>query len=216
VIVLPEAGAPPLLVLGVVRGVVAEVPPMTAQLERFRPTRLALALGAEEMASYTEQFVRGRSDPFAPLLSTETAEVLALARFGEVEVPHAAFIEGVRWAGRQGVPVEAVDPDEEQYADMFAHHIGYWELVRRTVRERSLTRSPPAADSPDDFVLRWAGRVGKGRASRRFERERTELTCRQVRALQGANERVALIIDRERIPELERQLSPAAGSGRKR
>lgn len=205
-IVVREPGPPELLVLGVVRGVVGEVAPMTAELERFRPASLALALGPEELTSYLEQFVGGATDPYAPLLPTETAEVLALARFGEVRVPHAPFVEGLRWAAGHGVPVAAVDPDEERYADLFGERIGYWELVRRTVRERSLARSPPAAETPDEFALRWGGRVGKGRASRRFESERTELTVQGIRDRQRASERLAVLIDRERVPELQRQL----------
>jgi hypothetical protein len=209
VIALRESGPPELLVLGVVRGVVAEVGPMTGELDRFRPSRVALAIGVEELASYAEQFVGGATDPYAPLLPTETAEVLALARFGEVEVPHAPFVEGLRWAARHGIGTSAVDPDEERYADLFGERIGYWELVRRTVRERSLARGPPDAESPDEFALRWAGKVGKGRASRRFERERTELMLQALRVAQRPSERVALLIDRERIPELARQLAGA-------
>ncbi|MCI4345348.1 MAG: hypothetical protein L3K07_01115 [Thermoplasmata archaeon] len=208
-------GPPELLLVGVVRGVVAEVAPMLDELRRYHPTRLAIAIGPEELASYTEQFVNASTEPVAPLLPTETAEVLALAKFGEVRVPHAPFIAALGWANDAGVPVAAADPDEEEYSNLFAERIGYWELVRRTVRERGAARSPPEAASPDEFALRWAGRVGRGRASRRFESARSERTVAAARAFALRGERVALLADRERIPELERQLSAETPSARR-
>ncbi|MCI4362892.1 MAG: hypothetical protein L3K13_01090 [Thermoplasmata archaeon] len=200
-------GPPELLLLGVVRGVVAEVAPMLEELHRYHPTRLAIAIGPEELTSYTEQFVNGSTEPVAPLLPTETAEVLALAKFGEVRVPHAPFITALRWASENGVAVAPVDPDEEEYSNLFAEKIGYWELVRRTVRERGAARAPPKAGSVDEFALRWSEQVGHGRASRRFESARSERTVAAARTLAQRGERVALLADRERIPELERQLS---------
>jgi hypothetical protein len=215
VIAARERGPPELLLLGVVRGVVAEVAPMIEELRGYHPSRLAIAIGPEELASYSEQFVNGGVEPVAPLLPTETAEVLALARFGEVRVPHAPFLAALSWAAASGVPVSAVDPDEEEYSELFADNIGYWELVRRTVRERGLARAPPKANTPDEFALTWAARVGKGRASRRFETKRTERTVASARALALRGDRLALLVDRERIPELERQLSTSPSPKRR-
>jgi hypothetical protein len=187
------------LVLGAVRGVVRDVEPLVAKIELFGPRAVGLGISFEEMTGLNDHFVHRASEPLVPLTRTETAELHGLSRLAEVRVPHPAFVRVLEWAQDRAVPVEALDPSDEGYTTLFTENIGYFELVRRTLNERRLTRRPPDSSTPDDYAVQWEKAIAAGRGSRRFlaAREATIVTgARRLAARQG---RVAVVVDRERF-----------------
>ena len=187
------------LLLAPVRGLAADVAPLLAQLDAYSPEVVGLGLSADELAALDQYFVRSEADPIVPLTTAEASEVRGLSRFGEVRVPNPAYTEVLRWAGGRSVPVEPLDPSEDRTANLFTEHIGYVELVRRTVKERAVSRRPPAAATPDDFALQWDREVAGGRGSREFARARDRYLVRGVQRLGAGRSRVALVVDRERF-----------------
>lgn len=205
--------APGLTILGVVRGLLAESAQVPGALEELAPETVAIGLSEEECAGLTEHFVATPTEPFVPLLASETVEVREVGRFGDVRVPHPSFVAAMEWATERGVPVEAVDPSDERYAEMFGERVGYLELVRRTLSERRLLRSPPKAASADELVLRWDAAINKGRSSQVLQSERDEHLALELRRLGRKHRKVVALIDRERVPGVLRALAPAP-SGR--
>ena len=199
--------APGVLLLAPVRGLVAEVPRLLAELDTFGPAQVGLGLSSSELASLHDYFVVAEAEPVVPLTGNETSEVRGLVRFGEVRVPNPSFVELLRWATARGVPTVALDPDDELTAALFAKHIGYVELVRRTVRERRVSRSPPTPSSADEFALRWDSEVAHGRGSRNFAGERDAYLVRQVPALAAARHPFAIVVDRERFDSVQTQFA---------
>jgi len=187
------------LLVAPVRGLSSEVPLVRRQLDAFRPEAVGLGLPTEELGGLTDYFVLSDAEPIVPLTSNEVAEVRGLVRFGEVQVPNPSFVEGLAWGRDHGVPVVALDPNEEDSASMFVAKIGYIELVRRTVRERRVGRAPPTPSSPDEYALAWDAAVGGGKGSREFARARDEHLVGQVDRLAAGRSRVVAIVDRERF-----------------
>ena len=202
---------PGVLLLAPVRGLVAEVPRLLAELDAFAPAQVGLGLSPAELASLHEYFVAGEAEPVVSLTGNETSEVRGLVRFGEVRVPNPSFVELLRWAATRGVPTVALDPDDDQTAALFAKHIGYVELVRRTVRERRVSRSPPTPSSPDEFALQWDREVAHGRGSRDFAEARDRFLARQVPPLVATRHPFAIVVDRERFDSVRAQLAPLPG-----
>ena len=192
-------GPTPLLLAGPVRGLVTEVPPLLASLEGYRPAAVGVGLSPEELAGLTEHFAGRAAEPLVPLTETETAEVRGLCRFGEVRIPNPSVVALLEWAEGAGVPVEGLDPSDEDYAGLFTEHVGYLELVGRTLRERRLTRTPPTAATADEFAVRWHGSVGDGRGSQALADARDRAFARSALALVSRAGRVALS-DRRRTP----------------
>jgi hypothetical protein len=190
---------PGLGVAGVVRGLVAEGPALLEAVERFQPEAVGVGLAPDETRGLLEYFVDVEAEPLVPLMASEAKEIRALGRFGEVRVPHPALVALLGWARTRGLPVESLDPSDDEYAEMFAEDIGYFELLRRTLAERRLLRSPPRAGTPDDFVLAWSARVGSGRGSRRLARRRDAALAPAARRLRAGHRRVASAVDRERF-----------------
>jgi len=188
-----------LLLIAPVRGLVSEAPAAVRLVVGHGPAAVGLGLSPEELRGLAEYFVQAPAEPVVPLTTAERSEVRGLVRFGEVSVPNPSFLEVLRWATSGGVVAEGLDPGEDETATLFAENIGYLELVRRTVRERNVSRNPPAPDSPDEFALRWDHHVARGRGSRRFAQARDLYFVRSARRLAVTYHRVVVVVDRERF-----------------
>lgn len=202
-------GTADLLVVGPVRGLLAEVPPLLSELTSFAPKAIGLGISFDELTGLRDHFLDTPSEPSVPLTETEVAEVKALSRFGEVRVPNPSMLASLRWASDRAVPVEGVDPSDESYAEMFTDHISYLELVRRTLRERQLTRDPPAAASPEELARAWHARRSPGRGSREFDRAREAAVVDGALRLARNVPSVALVVDRERFEPVVQRLTDA-------
>ena len=192
------AGADVLL-LGPVRGLAGDVPLVLTAIREFRPDAIGLGLSSDEMKAFNEYFVLADADPIVPLTTNEASEVRGLSRFGEVRVPNPAYVEILRWARGSLLPVVPLDPSDDRTATLFTEHIGYIELVRRTVKERGVARHPPTPATADDFALEWDREVSGGRGSREFAAARDRYLVRRARKLADGRGRLAIVVDRERF-----------------
>jgi hypothetical protein len=195
------------LLLAPVRGLAEEVPRVLDALHQFRPAAIGLGLSTDELRAFTEYFVVSEADPIVPLTTNEASEVRGLSRFGEVRVPNPSYVELLRWANGTELPVVALDPSDERTATLFTEHIGYVELVRRTVKERAVSRRPPTPATADEFALAWDREVASGRGSREFAAARDRHLVRGARALAEGKGRVALVVDRERFESVRSLLA---------
>ena len=194
------------LLIAPVRGLAVEVPLLLSELEAFGPDLIGLGLSPDELAALREYFVKAEAEPIVSLTSTEASEVRGLLRFGEVRVPNPSFVDLLRWAEAREIAVEALDPSDDRSATLFTEHIGYLELVRRTVSERRIARSPPAPSTPDEFALAWDGQIAPGEGSRRFAAARDRYLARALERAAVGHERVAIVVDRERFDPVRRLL----------
>lgn len=203
------SGPSDLLLLAPVRGLASEAPATVRALELHRPDVVGLGISPDEMRALVEYFVVAGAEPVVPLTSVEQSEVRGLVRFGEVRVPNPSFVETLRWAQDRGIPTEALDPTDDRTASLFAEHIGYVELVRRTVRERRISKAPPTPATSDEFALAWDREVAGGRGSREFARGRDRHLVRATRRLAADHPRLGVVVDRERFDGVRSLLAAA-------
>ena len=201
------------LLLAPVRGLASDAAAVGPALDGFRPEAVGAGVAAEELEGLVRYFIDAPAEPVVPLTATELSEVRGLVRFGEVRVPNPAFLEALGWGRARAVPVVALDPTEEESASLFTEHIGYVELVRRTVREHRLGRSPPTPASADAFALAWDGEIAGGHGSRRFAAARDEHLARETRRLARGRARVAVVVDRERYDSVRATLTVGDRTG---
>ena len=185
------------LLVAPVRGLASEWALLHAELDAFAPEVLGLGLSSDELSGLATYFVEAEGEPIVSLSANEASEVRGLVRFGEVRVPNPSFVGALEWARDHGVPVEPLDPSDERTASLFTEHIGYVELVRRTVRERRVARRPPQPSTPDAFALAWDEEVAGGRGSKEFARARDRHLVRALERVRGGGRRVAVVVDRE-------------------
>lgn len=205
----------PVLLLGAVRGLAREAAVAVQQLDDYAPGVVALGLSPEEVRALQQHFLDPRVEPWVPLSSTELAQARGLARFGRVRIPSPATLVAIRWAAEREVPLEGVEPSDDRYSELFLQHIGTFDLLLRTRAERSVSRSPPEADTAEEFALAWEARMQAGKGSRALLQARAEHLAERLRELHsspGGNggrpaslkRKVALLLDVERFaPTLE-------------
>lgn len=197
------------LLVGAVRGFVADTPAVVARLDAFAPRGVGIGLSFDEMTGLTDHFVHRDFEPLVPLTGHETAEVQGLSRLGEVRVPHPTYVGVLEWAQDRHLPVEALEPSDEKYATLFTRHISYFELVRRTLRERNLAREPPESADADSYAVAWDVTLSRGRGSQAFLRARERAMAQGARRLATRVGRTALVVDRERFDGVRAALSAA-------
>lgn len=207
------SGPPTVLLIGSVRGLTDEVAPVLEKLQEFNPAAVAVSLAPEEAETLAQYFVGTRTEPIVPLSASEASHAVGLARIAEVQVPAPALLGAVEWATRGGRPVVGVDPPEDTYAEMFAAHIGYFELVRRTLRERNLVKRPPKVASADEYALTWDRTMQPGAGSARLAQAREEFAADRVRRLGRTYPHVAVVVDRERFDPFRRAFAAGRGPG---
>jgi hypothetical protein len=176
-------------VLGPVRGLVADGDRVRARLESVRPSALGLAVSEDELKGLREYFVDAATEPVVPLAPTEAAEIRALARYGDVGVPNPSVLAAIRWADSTNAPITALDPSDDDYSSMFARSIGYFELVRRTLRERSAGKRS----------LAWSRTIEPGAGSRKLRAQRDTVVAEGVGRLRARYSTIAVVVDRERF-----------------
>ena len=211
-IVIDPPNDPAIRLIGAVRGLVADAGPTRDQVAAFRPEAIALGTSPGELEGLTAHFLSPGAEPVVPLGPTELAEARALARYGEVELPHPTFVGLAEYGASAAIPVHALDADEEVQAEMFVAHIGYFELVRRTIRERRAGRRPPSAPDADRFALTWDRTIHPGTGSDRYAQARDLALLGGLKDLRATHRRVALVVDRERVPRLAVALALATGT----
>ncbi len=205
---VPAQGS--LLLVAPVRGLTEEADRLLETLAAHGADALGLGLSPDELRGFDEYFVGAEAEPLVSLSPNELSEVRGLVRFGEVRVPNPTFVRALGWARTERLPVEALDPSDEDSASLFTRHVGYVELVRRTVRERRVARNPPTPSSPDEFALAWDGEIGRGRGSRGFASARDAHLAQGARRLVLSARRPAVVIDRERFESVRALLDGAA------
>jgi hypothetical protein len=186
-------------VLGSVRGLVSDGERVRSRLESTRPSAVGLAISPDELRGLRDYFVGAATEPVVPLAPTEAAEIRGLAHYGEVGVPNPSVTATVGWADGANVPVEALDPSDDRYASLFGDSIGYFELVRRTLRERRVSKRPPQPATADEFALAWNDTIEHGAGSRRLRAQRNGDVVEGVARLRARFSTVALVVDRERF-----------------
>ena len=73
------------LVLGAVRGLLAEVPRVLARLEAYAPGVVAVGLSPDEAASLREHFVGQAAEPLVPLAPSEEEQFQMIDHLGVLE-----------------------------------------------------------------------------------------------------------------------------------
>ena len=202
--------APSVLLLGPVRGLVDDALQVADALVGFAAEALGIAVSPEELRSLVAYFGDAAAEPAVPLSSSEIAEVRGLVRFGEVTVPNPSVLAALGFGRERGAPVAPLDPSDDGAAEMFTDHIGYFELVRRTVRENRLARSPPSPSTADEFALAWDRELAGGRGSRRYAEARNTHVAEGARTLGSGRRRIAVVVDRERFDGVRAALAGAA------
>jgi hypothetical protein len=138
-------------------------------------------------------------DDFGLFVSTSDLVFMKLlSRFGEVEAPPPSYQEAMRYGNEKGVPVLAVDFDDDAYTDVFLHNVSAFTLIRQGRVLRKLSKRRFKEKTPEGFALAWDARVNRLRGYHAVEKAREERLAAGVAGAATSHQRILAVVEVER------------------
>ncbi|OYT44474.1 hypothetical protein B6U90_05155 [Thermoplasmatales archaeon ex4484_6] len=188
---------PGLRLLGTINGLLSERELVRISFEEFSPTAVALHISPEELEGL--EAVMRKKVKKTPMSSYEMVYARKLSRFGEVQVPSPALVEAVELASDRGIPVEALDMDDERFSSQYTELISGLTMIRSSLRLKSINRRKFHQDTPEKFIMEWDRMVNGSRGFRALERMREEYMAGIIEKLSREHERLLCILQLERM-----------------
>ena len=185
-------------VLGVIKGLKAEVGRVQSAFDLTRPDVVAVSLSKEELEG-----LRNLPDDYIPELSRyEQIYAEGLSRFGEVAAPPPCYVATLELADHRGIRLVPVDIDEQSYSELYCVAVPGTTLFRHSTRTWILKKRRFSDESPEEFVLKWDKVVNDLEGFRTIEKKRAFAMAKGVLALCGDSKKVLAIIELERAKEV--------------
>lgn len=146
-------------------------------------------------------------DPEIFLSHYEEIYAVKLARYGRVSVPPPSFTEAYAAAAGEGIPVRAIDLDEEAFSDAFVQSISSANLIYHSLRWRWLRRKRFDQDSARDFALAWDRAITSLRGFQNLELRREEHMAGALGRLCARYRKVLAVLEIERLEGVLARLS---------
>ncbi len=200
-------GACVLEVFPTVKGLERERRPVREAIMEARPDVVALPVSAEGLRGLRAIWKGRRPQIF--LSHYEEIYAVKLARYGKVSVPPPSFTEAYAAAAGEGIPVKAIDLDEEGFSDAFVQSISSANLIYHSLRWRWLRRRRFDQPTARKFALAWDRAVTSLRGFRNLEDRREEHMARELRRLCARHRKVLAVVELERMEGILRRLSTA-------
>ena len=121
-----------------------------------------------------------------------------LATFGDVELPPPAFVESVRLADQDMVPIVDIDLSDDEYTLVFIDHVTYWQLVSQSRKIKSM-RKRLKTSTPEEMAKQWDARIRSIKGFEFLERERERKMAAGLLAQLDKHSKVLAIIDLVRV-----------------
>ena len=190
-------------ILPVIRGLTSEVETVRKAFAEVKPDLVAISLSKEEVEG-----LRNLPSDFEPELSRyDEIYVTGLARFGEVAAPPPCYVAAVEIADSEGLPVVAIDVDEESYTELYCAAITGQALFRNSTRTWFLRKKSFGADTAEEYVVKVDRAFNNMRGFRQIEYERVDWMSRELLKTTKRARNTLAVVEYERAAEVLSQLS---------
>lgn len=154
-----------------IKGLIRDGDRLREELNTLKPERIYISISPEEV----EGLRKFLEDPFEINLGDyEILYGVALSRYGEVMTPPPIFIEPLTYAGREKKEVVGLDFTEEEFSALYTNIVGPSDLIRHSLRKKSMGRKRFPYDSPEEFVIEWDRLMTRNRRMKKLENARFE------------------------------------------
>ncbi len=188
-------GAATVAVLPVVRGLPSDGQKVLDALASWRPEVVALTLSPEELEAL-RVYHGGNMEP-------DTAEdevyVAGLSVWEEPEMPPPCFVQAVRDATERKIRLEAVDMDEEAYADAYTTYVSTMEVILQGRLENRLLKKRFNVTTPQQFAIAWDAEINRPVGFARLQKEREKFIASRLREIAQSSAKILAVIEVERV-----------------
>ena len=188
-----------------VKGLERERKPVREAILWARPEVVALPVSAEGLRGLRAIW-KGKEPEFF-LSHYEEIYAVKLARYGKVCVPPPSFTEAYSVASGEGIPLRAIDLDEEQFSDAFVQSISTSNLIYHSLRWRWLKRKRFNQPTAREFAVAWDRAINSLKGFRNLEHRREEHMARELARLCARHKKALAVIELERMEGILARLS---------
>ena len=200
-----QVGGCALYIFPTVKGLERERRPVREAILETLPKVVAIPVSAEGLRGLRAIWKGKEPDIF--LSHYEEIYAVKLARYGKVCVPPPSFTEAYSVASGEGIPVRAIDLDEEGFSDAFVQSISSANLIYHSLRWRWLKRKRFDQPTAREFALAWDRAVNSLKGFRNLENRREEHMARELRRLCARHRKVLAVVELERMEGILAKLS---------
>lgn len=180
--------------LPVVRGLVSEAPKVRDAALFASPDGIGLSISPEEL----EALRAHGEEPADASGVEEEVYARALAEYGEVRKPPPCFVEALTVGKERGVPVQALDMEENAFTEAFVTTVSTRDLILHAFDRNRLGRWSPKARTPEGVALEWDRTVNRRRGYAKLETLREQHVARRIREVASDHRALLAVVEVER------------------
>jgi hypothetical protein len=198
--------------LGTVKGLTVERKTVATAFKRYKPDVIALSVSEEDLVGL-ESVVKGKTKKIG-LSRYEEVYARKLAtiakqdpvKYGEVQVPPPALVEGFELGSKNKVPVVAFDMDENQFTDCFVENISTTQLIWHSVRFNRVRKRKFKAKTPEEFVVEWDQVLTKLKGFKNIETKREKFMAKRLLEISNKYDNILAVAELERVDGISEKL----------
>lgn len=143
----------------------------------------------------------------------ETSELYfeRVRRFEPVVIPPPDLYEAFRHATAHQLPVEAIDLGDEAHTEVFARHVGMFEVLRNNRALRRLAAREFRSGDLDAFVIAWDAALYPSKGLRRVQQEREAWMAQRIQQSCASRRAVFALVPLARLAGVRRALENPYG-----
>jgi hypothetical protein len=198
--------------LGTVKGLTVERKTVARAFKKYKPEVIALSVSEEDLVGL-ESVVKGKTKEVG-LSRYEEVYARKLAtiaqqdpdKYGEVQVPPPALVEGFELGRDNKVPVVAFDMDENRFTDSFIENISTTQLIWHSMRFNRIRKRKFKAKTPEEFVLEWDQVLTKLKGFKNLEVSREKFMAKRLVEISKKYDNILAVAELERVEGINENL----------
>ena len=198
--------------LGTIKGLTVERQTVAKAFKRYKPDVIALSVSEEDLVGL-ESVVKGKTKEVGLSRYEEVyaRKLAAIAKddpdkYGEVQVPPPALVEGFELGRDNNVPVVAFDMDENLFTDSFVENITTTQLIWHSVRFNRVRKRKFKAKTPEEFVIEWDQVLTKLKGFKNLENKREDFMAKRLLEITNKYDKILAVAELERVEGISEKI----------
>lgn len=188
--------------LPVIHALEGEERRVASAFEKVKPDCVAVGIPPEDIPLIEQE----SEEEEIEMSLQHQSYLMHLSAYGNISIPPLDIRTAHDMAKRHHVPMEALDIDDEQYAELLTSNVSIFALIRHSRKVKKLARKKFRAKTAEEFVYEWDRELTAIPAFRRIEGEREKHMAERVRELCRRHKTILAIISLERCRGVAHEL----------
>ncbi len=183
-------------IIGVIHGLESEGERVRNAFEEFMPDCIALGIPKEDIATIKKFVKEGMEFGMSP---EQECFFEHLSRYGKVAIPPSDLLVSYELSTDENMPLEALDIDDENYADIFTKKVSLISFIRNSRRNKKLSNKEFDASTAEKFIEEWERRYNSMKSFKAIEKAREKNIASRLFSLADRYGRVLAVISYQRF-----------------